>query len=234
MFAAIVRMTVLEALRNRLLWVLAALCGAALLLANLLGQVALTEARQLQAAVLAAALRPAGALLVAVCVTMSLARESADRGRELLLAMAMPRTVYLLGRLAGFMLVALLPAIASGLVLLPFSQPLWWTVSLAGELWIVAAFSLFCALSMRHALAAVAAFYLLARSVSTLQLLGGRNTVVDVVAALVPHLDAYTRTEWLLYQPPAPPVLAAMAGQTIIAMALITSAALVDLHRKEL
>jgi ABC-type Na+ efflux pump permease subunit len=234
MFAAIVRMTVLEALRNRLLWILAALCGAALLLANLLGQVALTEARQLQAAVLAAALRPAAALLVAACVTMSLARESADRSRELLLAMAMPRTVYMLGRLAGFMLVALLPAAASGLALLPFSQPLWWTVSLACELWIVAAFSLFCALSMRHAIAAVAAFYLLARSVSSLQLLGGRNTVVDVVAALVPHLDAYTRTEWLLYQPPAPPVLAAMAGQTIVAIALIASAALVDLHRKEL
>ena len=53
----IARYTLLEALRNRLLWLLLGLALGAVCLSGFLNELALTESRQLQAALLGVALR---------------------------------------------------------------------------------------------------------------------------------------------------------------------------------
>ena len=174
---AIARYTLLEALRSRLLWlfVLAA-CGA-VGLSGFLQQLALTESRAVQAALLAAGLRLASVFLLATFIITSMAREAADKGLELLLALPMPRAAYLLGKLAGYGALAAIPALLFGALMLPFAAPAQgalWGLSLLGELWIVAAFSLLCAASLQQALPALAAtggFYVLARMLGSLQLL---------------------------------------------------------------
>ncbi|WP_332856700.1 ABC transporter permease [Duganella sp. S19_KUP01_CR8] len=248
----IARYTLLEALRNRLLWLLVLALAAAVCAGGFLGQLALTESRQLQAALLAAVLRLAAVFLIATFVISSMAREAADKGGELLLALALPRAVYLLGKLAGFAALALLPALLFGAVALAFApvgQAALWAVSLLGELWIVAAFSLLCSLTLNQtlpALSAAGAFYLLARVIGTLQLLGHAGAAqadagqrwlshgIDALALLLPHLDAYTRTEWLLYHTGTLADLATLAAQTALAVGLLTAAALFDLYRKNL
>jgi len=249
---AIARHTALEAWRNRLLWLLLLAAAGAVALGAFLDQLALTESRQLQAAVLAALLRLAAVFLIAAFVVTSMLREAADKGLELLLALPVPRYVYLLGKLAGFAALAVLPAALFGalaLLLAPAAQALLWSASLLCELWIVAAFSLLCAVSLRQALPALAAagaFYLLARLIALLQLLGQGpgatrgpsqrlfNLLLDGIALLLPHLESFTRTEWLLYQTGSAAALVPIVAQTAIFVSLMAVAALFDLYRKNL
>lgn len=249
--ATIARHTVLEALHNRLLWVLLAIALAAAGLAGFLQEVALAEGRALQASVLAAALRLAGVFLVATFVVTSMVRESGDKTMELILGLPIPRAAYLLGKLGGFGAAALLPAILFGALaalFAPAAGALAWTLSFLCELWIVAAFSLLCVLSFSQvlpALAASASFYVLARAAGSLQLMGGAQgdpsfgqramgAIVDLIAALLPHLDRFTRTEWLLYQSASAGQVLAVLAQTAIYVTLLASAALFDLYRKNI
>jgi ABC-type transport system involved in multi-copper enzyme maturation permease subunit len=236
--ATIARGTLLEARRNSLPWLLAALVAGACGLAAFLGQLAVAEGRQLQAALLAAVLRPAAVFTVTVFVVTSMARELEEKRMEMMLALAMPRAAYLLGKLAGFCALAVAPAALFGALLLAFSPApgtAAWTASLLLELWVMAAFALFCAISLRHvlpALAACAAFYLLARSIGAVRALGGGWTL-DTITALLPRLDLFTRTDWLLYQPPAASDLLALVAQAAACVLLLASAGLYDLYRKD-
>jgi len=246
----IARYTALEALRGKFLWLCLLIVCAALGLSALLGQLALTESRATEAALVAAALRLASVFLLMTFVVTSMAREAADHGLELLLALPLPRAAYLLGKLAGFAALAVLPAILfGGLTLLwaPPLQSLLWGLSLLAELWIVAAFSLLCAASLHNALPALATsagFYLLARMIDSLQLLahgsyGASSSVqgalaagIDLLALLLPRLDLFARGDWLLYATGNWSALAALAAQTAIYVALLTAAALCDFYRR--
>jgi len=246
----IARYTVLEALRNRLVWLLLLIVLAAVGISGFLGAVALTESRQVQAALLAAGLRFAAVFLMVVFVVTSMLREANDKGVELLLALALPRAAYLLGKLCGFAALALLPALLFGALCLffaPWDQCLLWGVSLVCELWIAAAFSLMCVLSFNQPLPALAAtfgFYLLARAIGSLQLIahGPFNShaasqrligaALDVIAAVLPRLDQFTRTDWLVYHGGDAAALAGIAVQTVLCVALLTAVALFDLYRK--
>lgn len=242
--------TLLEALRNRLMWLFALAAVAAVGLGGFLNELALTESRQLQAALLAATLRLAAVFLIATFVVTSLVREANDKGLELLLALPIARAAYIFGKLLGFAALAVLPALLFGALFLffaPLAQSALWSASLLCELWMVAAFSLLCVLGLNQltpALAATAAFYLLARSIGALQLLSHAGTPspsqraiglgIDSIAALLPRLDAFTRTEWLVYHTGSAQDALAVATQTILTLALITAAALFDLYRKDL
>lgn len=246
----IARYTLLEALRNRLLWLLLVMAAGAVALSGFLNELALTESRQLQAALLGALLRLAAVFLIATFVVTSMAREASDKGLELLMALPMPRAVYLSGKLLGFGALALLPALcfgALGLFFAPPPQAALWAFSLLCECWIVAAFSVLCMLTLSQvlpALAAAFAFYLLARAIAALQLLGhgaagvqsaGQqvlNTGIDALALLLPHLDQFTRSDWLVYHSGSGAELASIAAQTALYVALMSAAALFDLHRK--
>ncbi len=250
----IARYTLLEALRNRLLWLLLLAAAGAIGLSGFLHELALTESRQLQAALLAAVLRLAAVFLIATFVITSVVREANDKGLELLLALPLPRAAWLLGKLTGFAALALLPALLFGALAwlsAPPDQAALWALSLLCELWIVAAFSLLCVLTLNQvlpALAASAGFYLLARVVGTLQLLGhgpgsshgpgpGQrwlNAGIDALALLLPHLDQYTRSDWLVYHSGSLAELAAIVLQSALALALLTAAALFDLYRKNI
>ncbi|RSZ60083.1 ABC transporter permease [Massilia atriviolacea] len=240
--ATIAAYTLLEALRNRLARVLGLLAVGALALGGFLGQLALTESAALQAALLAALLRLCCVLLVASFVAASVARETGDKGQELLLALAMPRAAYVLGKLAGAGLVALLPALLFGAMASMLAPAAWcaaWALSLWCELWIVAAFSLLCVLTfgqVTSALAATLAFYVLARAIGSLQALAQDGApfarmTMDALAALLPHLDQFTRSEWLVY---GGAQLAPLLAQTAICVGLLGAAALVDFYRKDL
>ena len=246
----IARYTLLEAWRNRLPWLLVAIALAALGLASFAGALALTETRQVQAALLGALLRLAAAFLVATFVVTSMLREAGDKGLELLLALPVPRAAWLLGKLAGFFALASMPALLFGMLTLLFAPPdqaALWSASLLCELWIVAAFSVLCMLTLQQALPALAAalaFYLLARSIGTLQLLGsgaalrhdsGQRALgagIDALALLLPHLDAFTRTDWLVYHTGAASALLPIALQTLLYATLLGACALFDLYRK--
>lgn len=240
---AIAAQIVQEARRTRLLWLLAGLAAAALGVAGFIGAASLAEARQNQAAVVAALLRVASVFLVAAFTVASIAREQADKGQELLLALPVPRAAWLFGKLTGFGLVALAPALLFGALAVAAAPPmaaLVWSVSLLCELWIVAAFAVLAALSLSSvaaALSATLAFYLLARAAAGLVLLArerGGSLVLETIAALLPNLDQFARADWLVYGDAGPAQLARVAAQAALYLALLAALTLADLYRKEL
>lgn len=251
---AIARFGILEAARTRLPW-LAGVAFALVLAASVfLEQLALVEATRIRIAFFAAGARLAAVLLVTLHVLGSVAREFDDKGLELVLAADIPRWHYILGRLAGFVVVAGLVAIPATLVQAfqcPPGAALQWGLSLTLELSIVAALALFCIVSFTQLVPAatfVVGFYVLARSLVAMQLMGaapvaGADTAlhrvlaggVDVVAMLVPALDRYAQTAWLVADGPGSwGMLAAQGGEALLYIVLLACAAMIDFHRREL
>ena len=242
--------TLLEALRNRLIWLFGLIIVAGVGVSAFLSELAIMESRQIQVALLAVLLRISAVFLIATFVVTSLVREFNDKGLELVLALPLPRAGYALGKLFGFAALSLVPALLFGGLMAFFTSPLQaglWTMSLVAELWIVAAFSLLCVLTFSQvmaALSAVIAFYLLARSLTALQLIGNSpfapdtlsqrviSFVVETIGLFLPHLDQFTRTEWLTYDVGDWNALGPLLIQTGIFLLLITSAAVFDLYRK--
>ncbi len=248
--ASLAKAVLLEAVRNRLLWLAAVVIVAAFGFAQFLNQVAITESREIQAALLAALLRVAAVFIVVTFVITSMVRESSDKVTELMLSLPAPRATYFFGKFAGYAAVALILALLCALPLALFAHPgglAIWAASLLCELLIVTAMSLFCVLSLTQvvpAFAAVAGFYLLSRSMAAMQIIAGAalqqptltdrvvNAIVELVALLLPALDRMTQTTWLLESAPGASTLGAIAGQTAIYLVLIGAAALFDLYRK--
>lgn len=246
---ALARTTLIEAVRNRLLWLTAILVTCAFGLTQFLNQVAITETREIQVALLAASLRVAAVFILAVFVITSMVRESSDKVTEFLLSLPSPRSHYFFGKFAGFAFVAVVLSLLCALPLVPFAKPTGlalWTVSLVCELLIVAAMGLFCVMSLTQvvpAFAAVAGFYLLSRSMTAMQVIAGASlhdptfadrivgAIVGLIALLLPSLDSMTQTSWLLGGAFGG-VLVSVFGQTGIYLVLICSAALFDLYRK--
>jgi len=248
--AILARLVLLEARRGGLPWLAAGSIALGLALAAFLSQVALTESRALQVAVVAALLRACAVFLIAAQVASSVLREINDKGLELMLSLPLPRSAHYLGRLAGF---AVLGAALAGV----FAAPLlaWapagavalWGLSLACETALVAAAALFFAMTLAQlvpAIAATAGLYLLARSIAAIQAIASgplaepslpselARMAVGGVALLLPPLDAVTRTDWLLYGAPGAGAYgSALAGLAIYAAVLI-AAGLFDFHRR--
>jgi Cu-processing system permease protein len=247
---SLAKMTLLEAVRNRLLWLAALVVGTALSLSGFLSQVALVESVEIEATILAALLRAASVFIVATFVITSMVRESNDKVNELVLSQAMPQAAYFCGRLSGFFLIAMVLAFLFALpltLLAPPAHVALWMGSLICELLIVVSVSLFCVLSLTQLLPSFSAtigFYVLARSMAAMQVIASFSLgthpwvdkvithIVNLIALILPSLDQMTQSSWLLNGGPTLPVLGTILFQTLIYVALISSAALFDLYRK--
>ena len=226
---------------------------ATLVVAQVVQEVALTEALETRNVIHAAILRSGAVLTIALFVVASVVREGIDRVVEVVLSQPRPRADYYFGKLAAGVALGGGLAALCGLCLLthaPPSRVLPWSASLALELWIVVAASLFFVLAFRQvlsALLAVSAFYLLGRFVGALRLLsespltaspGRSDGVIDVVVKalyhLLPDLGLYASSDWLAYSSAGAGTLLLPAAQAVVWMAVLSGAALFDLHRRNL
>jgi hypothetical protein len=250
---AVARVVTLEALRGRVAWVAAACMLAGVGLAAFSAEIAITESREVARSVLGAWLRVTAVVVVVLFVATSMARDWSDKGVELVLALPLPRGVWLVGRLAGYAAVALGIAMACTGLLLVYAPPgavLIWGATLACELLLLAAVSVLCLLTLTQpaaGLAAVFAFYLLARSMDAFRLMAASTPaagdgagsalaarILDVVAFLMPDLHRFARSEWLVHGGALAADLLAVVAQTLVYVTLIVAAALFDLERKAL
>ena len=247
----IVRYTLLEAARARLLWLLLATLLAAVLASLFLREIAITESTRIQTAFLAALTRLAGVVIVCLYVTSTMIRELNDKSLELLLSLDLGRGSYACAKFAGFCVISLTIAWLICLPLLflaPPSAVLLWGVSLTFELWIVVALSLFCIITFSQIVPAVSfvlAFYVLARSMEAIQLISESGLqdqtahsqrfmglLVDTLALLLPSLHDFTETGWLVNQTVQWSMLVPVLVQSAIYLVVLLCATLFDLYRK--
>jgi ABC-type transport system involved in multi-copper enzyme maturation permease subunit len=248
---AIARYTALEALRTRFVWLALFMISAGFGLGAFSGELAITESTQTQTAIAASVLRMVSVLLVILFVTTSVYRDFSDKSVELMLSLPLPRSGYYLGKLAGYSLVALLVALPLMVLISFFASPsavLSWGLSLMLELLLVCAVSLMFAFSFNQVTASIAAtllFYLLSRSITAIQLMAHAPLVdeqstaqqlitalIDGIAYLLPNLEQFTRTDWLLYASDTSAALFPLLTQTVIYLLLLSCIALFDLYRK--
>lgn len=249
--ATMARYTLLEALRTRFPALVLVAIVVLVLASFFVEALAVTEGARFQAGVYAAGMRLAAVFLAALYVLVSIAREFNDKGVDILLALDLPRSHYVLGKLVGFLALAILVASVVSLPLLwlaPWEAVVQWTMSLAFELAIIVALALFCMLSFSQLVPAasfVLAFYLLARSITAIRLMGAHpltgadslsqqviNGVVEAVALVLPAFDAWTRTAWLVNETAPWPALLQIGWQCAVYVLLLTGAAMFDLYRK--
>lgn len=244
----IARYTVLEAWRNRFLAVVLAVIAALYVVSLFVRALAITEVNDVQVGFLAGSTRLSAVFAVTLYILQGLVREFQDKGVELVLSLDLPRAGYVLGRFAGY---AVLCASVSALCALPLlvlvdgTAPLFWALSLLLELWLVTAAAVFCMVTFTQLMPAalfVAGFYLLGRSITAIQLMtstaqpgqewGGRlaSWIADLIALVLPRLDGFSRTAWLLHVEPV--ALAMPALVTAVYVPLLLTAAMFDLYRR--
>lgn len=247
----IARFTLLEGLKNRLF---SLVCLGVITLSTLalfIGELAITETIHIQNAITAMLLRLFAVFIVCIFVITSVTREANDKYLEMIIALPISRNLYLFGKIAGFYLFSIFIAL---IISIPFvftvdpSRLAMWSLSLICELLILTTFALFCLVTFRSITSnfyIVVAFYLLARTISTIQLMGTSpilesaslshkfiNTFISFIALLMPPLDQFSKTEWLLYGGASSEYIF-FIGQTIIYIILLLMAACVDLHNKD-
>jgi ABC-type Na+ efflux pump permease subunit len=248
--ATIARYTLLEAARTRLpllvLVVLLVLLGASVFVEA----ISVTEGARIQTGFYAAGARLAAVFIAGAFVLVSVTRELDDKGMDVLLALDLPRSHYILGKLAGFTAIAALIAVAAALPLAWLAGPpaLQWTLSLGLELAIVVALALFCVVTFSQLMPAasfILAFYLLARALTAIRLMGAHPLIdadtashevirflVEGLALVMPALDAWTQTAWLVNEPSSWSALIQLAGQSVLYVALLAAATMFDFHRR--
>ncbi len=241
-----------EAVRNRLFWLTLGGMICLLGLTEFVGELAVTEKRQIQAATIGVGIRLFTVCTLCLFVITSTVREFNDKGFELILSLPIPRSSYFFGKCAGFLALALVIASAGALLLLLYAEPgavLLWYISLLCELAILVVLSLLCLFTFGNVTVSfvlVLAFYLLSRVMQTIQLVSMSpilethspsqefmNWLVQAIAFFLPELHRFARSEWLIHGVDWS-VLPAILMQTVIYGALLSAAALFDLYRKEL
>ena len=246
----IARYTLLEARRNRFLLIAGAAIALIVVLSLFVRQLAITESDRVQVVFLCAGSRAAIVFIMCIYVLQGLLRDFQDKILDLMLSFDMPRSNYILGKFTGHLILAAACAAISALPLLffaDFANVTLWACSLAMELWIVSAAAMFCITAFSQLLPAagfVLGFYLLARSVAAIQLMshstlsapGGEtgiaSTLADTLALVLPRLDTFAQSAWLVGAPAVPVSAASLLLQTLVFVTLLLAAAIFDLRRR--
>lgn len=247
---ATLRFVLLTALRDRLFAGLFTLVALGFSLAIYLGDAALVEKGQTTVVYAGGATRTLLIFGLVVFQAFHIQRLYETREIEALLSRAISRELFVFSYWAGFAAVALI--LAAPIIALVFLfqwsvvGAAWWALSLVLEAFIIVAFAMFAGITLEKAVPAVFAtlgFYILSRlmsfflSISETTLREGVNIIAipmsDLISLLLPRLDLFTQTRWLVYGPGEVDSLYILLGQALLYIPLLLGAAMFDLRRKK-
>ena len=245
------KFTIIESMRNRLLWLSLMVVALSFGLVEFIGDLAITEHRVTQVAVLAAFLRISAVVIITMFVVSSTIRELQDKTLEMILAMPIHRGSYYMGKLVGFIQVAVIIALIFTLMLMLYAaadQAFIWGLSLVLELILVVALGLVMLFSFNQipaAITGVFVIYAAARSASSIYLMSKYPIIshttfaqkfmdgfVELLTWLLPDLHRFTQTEWLAHGTGSFGLLVPVITQTLVYLSLLSAIALFDFHRK--
>lgn len=249
-----IRYIFLTAIRDKLFAGLLLALILAALIASAMGNTALLEPEQMTLTLAAASLRSilVVGLIVFVCFHLRTAFQS--REIDVLLSRPITRSNLVFSYWLGFALLALLlwlPAV--GIVAwdaIDFKQGfVMWSLSLLLELWLVVAIALFAGFTLKSAVSSVLAslgFYVLSRMIgffvataksgvlfSDALINEGFRFAIRGVSIVIPRLDFFGKSEWLIYGIPKMDDVWLFILQASIFIPLLIVAAIIDFKRKE-
>lgn len=246
--SATVHWVFLTALRDRLFGGVLVMLALATGVAMVLGTSALTEQMEMAVSFAAGSGRFILVFGLTIFIAFHIQRMFETREIEAVLSRAVSRMKFVFAYWLGFSILAIFLSAIFAAVVLVFAGtgagPLLWAGTLTAECIIVVAVAIFAGLMLEKATSTVLftiGFYALARLSGFF--IGIRkhiaedgsdivNRVLDVVTLFIPRLDLFAQTKWLVYAPSGDE--ASFAGaQALLFLALVISAAMYDLSRKE-
>lgn len=248
------RYVLITAVRDRLILVLLVALMAAAGAASFLAASAIAEKREFGLAFGGELTRLILVLGMITFISFHIRRMHETREIEAILARPISRATFVLAYFVAYAGIALLLSLlAPAFLLVGFSANgpglIEWMVSLILEGFVVVAIGLFCAMSLESATASVVAalgFYILARSSAFFRAIVENHTatfdqplwndlsrwVMEGIATLMPRIDLFGQSRWLVYGPGGGWGIKELAVQTAIYVPLLLAATIRDLQIK--
>lgn len=248
--APTIRFVLITALRDRLFASLFLLLGLVLSLSVYLGGAAVTESAETSLVYAAGSARVLLALGLAVFVAFHTERMHETRDVEAVLARPITRGAFVFSYWLATSIIAILALAPLIAVIFFFNRSMAgaaaWSLTVLLESFVVVAFAIFAGLSFARAIPTIFAtvgFYLLARLLGFfLGIAEGTartginriaNPLMEYLGYLLPRLDLVGQTRWLVYGPDGTSQLPLIAAQCVIYTAVLLTAAMFDLRRKD-
>lgn len=246
------RYLLLCALRDRLFLGLLLGVVAATLIASTLGGTALLEEKEMALSYAGGVSRVILAVGLSVFVCFHVRHSFDSREMDVMLSRPLSRPRLVFAHWLGFAVVALLLVLPTCLAIaalgpVHLSGFLAWSVSLLLEGWLLIALALFASLMLKSAVASVMvtlgfyalsrlmAFFVLTADSFTIQgpLLMACKYALKCLAVLVPRLDFFGQTAWLVYGAGLPELWWRFVVQAAVFIPLLLAASALDFQRKE-
>lgn len=238
------------ALRDRLFLAFLVLTVLAASIGMFIGGTAVVEKRELSVVYVATATRLILVAGLVLFVCFHLRRSFESHEVELMLSRPISRVNFVLAHVISFVVLALVAVIIATVVVGAVARPeplalARWSLSLWLECSIMVLTALFFALALPSAVANVMAcfgFYALARMIGLLTgiaesasandpLLRFVGRVMEAISIVIPRLDLFGQTSWLIYGVGGEISFAVIALQGLVYAPLIVAAAIFDLER---
>lgn len=249
-----IRYVLLTATRDRLFFGLMVGVLAAAYISSVLGSTAMLEPEQMTLSFTAASARVI--LMVGMIVFIGFHMRNAFDAREIdvLLSRPISRTTLVLSYWFGFAAVATLLVLPTVILVaaigtLNTTGFYLWSVSLLLESWLVVSIALFAALTMRSGVGTVLsslAIYTLSRMmgffIATTNTGGlfkseeinfGARWAMKLISIVVPRLDFYAKSNWLIYGAKSFDDLNLFLLQSAVFIPLLVAASVIDFQRKQ-
>lgn len=209
-----IRYILLTAQRDFLFFALAISILGAATISIFLGSNSLSEQSETSMVFAAGVLRAVLILGLTIFTAFSISRFFENREIELMVVRPVSRASFVISFWVGFSIIALMFVLFSSLLLFAFSSPnfvgfLLWSSSLLLETMLVLALTMASALILRSAVSSVLlglGFYILSRLSGFILMIVTKpgpetieNDIFQGVSALVPRLDFFAKTDWLVY-----------------------------------
>lgn len=252
---ATVRTILLVARRDKLFIALLMAIALAAAVSAGLGKGAIVEQKEMALVFAAASIRLVVVFGLVIFVLFSLARMFASGELALILSRPLTRTRFIVAAWAGYGTVALVLLVPAGLAIWLVGPPPsagfgLWAVSLVLEASLMVAVALFFGLALASPVSAavvVLGFYVLARMtrffVAMLDVAWADQSdafgqfaqaALTVISAIIPRLDLFGRTEWLVHGAEFARADWLMVVQWAIYLPLVLAATAYDFRRKRL
>lgn len=244
----------ITALRDRLFIGILSLVLLATYVAAVLGGTALVETQEMTLVYAAGASRLILMVGLVVFICFHVRNAFDTKEIDVILSRPISRGNLVFSYWLGFMVVGsalILPILAIMAMLGIISHPgfAWWSLSLFLEVMLIVAVALFSALTLKSAVSSVLAslaFYTLSRMMGFFIATAHSGALfshktwnflarysLEAVSAIVPRLDFYAKTQWLVYNIKDFHEVRLFVLQTAIFAPLLIGAAMFDFRRKE-
>lgn len=206
--------TLMEAFRNRLLYIIAFFIAITIGIAFFAGGLAIIEVEETQAQVLGLIYRFGAIIICSLIVISGANREFNDKNHELILSTSVTRTQYFIGKLLGYYAIGVLICLSVAITLLPFAKPLAvaaWSSSVLCETFIAITSALMFATIINNLTLSILlqfGFYILARTMGAITMMvvsgsedsiasGLLGSLLKGIGYVIPQLHRFANSDWL-------------------------------------